>query len=440
MELDTWIRSIGERRWPILPDTLLALNDQITRHPDLIRFTDLANLTLSDPLLLFDLLRVIGGSRALQRNETIPSIEQSMMLIGLEGVVNRFGRLTPLDASDGRFSDEVLEAVGMWLARGRVAALVIKDWLSIDGEHKMEDCFVAALVYNLPACFYLLYRNEVPVGPLLLQVAGSFETDYPKVLDRFVRDMPLPSGLQQLLGPGAPSKRKQLLKLAVATANGLEQGHWRSQWQTGVDAAARLIGASYDEAYQAVVMATLQVARHSRAPGYGYPARELLWLEGEYHRIAPTATAALPVGASVETLLKEAMRHLANDLKFERILFLRYDKAQHILKLRYQVGLAETHPLRKMPIDLEPGSFFALLTSKPQSFHAPAQVRAKLVRKYQDAFFTHFGDQEFAVMTVFAENTLLGVFYVDNGLSGQPIDETVYHKFKELVTRLTHHG
>ncbi|GGY13066.1 HDOD domain-containing protein [Paludibacterium paludis] len=438
MELDNWIQSIAARRWPILPDTLAALHDQTSRHPDLIRFTDLANLTLSDPLLLFDLLRVIGGSRALQRNESVPSIEQAMMLIGLEGVVARFSRLVALDLSDGRFSPEVLEAVGMWLARGRVAALTIKDWLSAEGDHKVEDCFVAALVYNLPACFYLLYRNEVPVRPLLQQVADTFATDYPKVLEHFVRQVPLPVGLQQLLGGGAPNRRRQLLKLAVAAANGLEQGHWRSQWQTGVDAAARLMGIPGEEAYHSVVQAVLQVARHSRAPGYAFPVRELLFLEGEYHRIAPSAAASLPVGASVETALKEAVRHLANDLKFQRILFLRYDRPRHVLKLRYQVGLPESHPLRKLPVELEPGSFFALLTSKPQSFHAPAMVRAKLVHKYPDAFFDYLGDQEFAVMTVFTENTLHGVFYVDNGLTGQPIGDAVYMRFKELVARMTH--
>ena len=116
MELNSWLQSIAQRRWPILPDTLTELRQACARNSDLIDFTDLSNLILSDPLLLFDLIRVIGGSRTLQRNESMPSIEQSMMLIGLETAVNRFIKLTPLEPVAGRLLPSVIEDVEMWLA------------------------------------------------------------------------------------------------------------------------------------------------------------------------------------------------------------------------------------------------------------------------------------------------------------------------------------
>jgi len=45
---------------------------------------------------------------------------------------------------------------------------------------------------------------------------------------------------------------------------------------------------------------------------------------------------------------------------------------------------------------------------------------------------------EFAVMTLFAEHQLQGVFYADNGEDGGAIGEDVYRRFKELVMRLSH--
>jgi len=439
MELNSWLQSIASRRWPILPDTLADLRQACARNSDLINFTDLANLILSDPFLMFDLIRVIGGSRALQRNECMPSIEQSMLLVGLEPILTRFSRLTPLEPVAGRLHPAVIEDIGMWLAHGRVAAAIIKDWLSLAGEHKFEDSYIGALIYNLPACFYLLYSNRTSERPLLQEVAETFSTDYPKLLEQFIWTIPLPMGLLNVLSTSSGNHtRKQLLRLAVATANGLAQGTWRPQWQVGIDAAARLIGVSPDEAYEAVHYAVLHVAKHPRHKAYSYPARELLMLPGVLHQPEMQPIAPLDAAGQFETALRDTLRLMAGELKFRRVCYLRYDVDSHCLKLRYQVGLDEGHPLRSNAVNLEPGSFFSQMTSKEQSFHAPAHARPQLLAKYCDPFFTMMPGGEFAVMTLFAEHQLQGVFYADNGEDGGAIGEDVYRRFKELVMRLSH--
>ncbi|WP_047243211.1 HDOD domain-containing protein [Chromobacterium subtsugae] len=437
MDLNDWAKSIGEKRWPILPDTLNQLTDACARHSDLINFTDLANLCLSDPFLLLDLFRVVGNSRALQRNESIPSVEQTLMLMGLEAVVNRFGKIVPLEPSPGVLDPEVYEAVGDWLGRSRVAALLVKEWLSIMGELKVEDCFVAALLYNLPACVYMIQRNQLPDKPLLQEVSEAFDADYGQVLEAFVKHMPLPGGFKALIGAGAPTKRRQLLKLAIATANSLEQGVERSTWLVGVDTAAKMINVMPELAYMAVVHAVLNVARHPHVIGYTFPARALLLLPPGPRKGEMKKAAALSGEDQLEHAIRESIRFLANDLKFERVLYYHYEHDGHNLKLRYQVGVAGDSPLRKLPLDLEPGSFFGVFTSKPQSFHAPADVRSQLTRRYEDEFFQHVGDHEFALMTLFGGHKLSGVFYVDNARSGRGIDDATYHRFKDLVTRLT---
>jgi hypothetical protein len=438
MELNSWLQSIAQRRWPILPDTLTELRQACARNSDLIDFTELANLILSDPFLLFDLIRVIGGSRTLQRNESMPSIEQAMMLIGLETVVNRFIKLTPLEPVAGRLSPAVVEDIAMWLAHGRVAAAIIKDWLSLSGEHKFEDCYIAALIYNLPACFYLLYSNHTTERPLLQEVSETFGVGYPKVLEQFVWAMPLPMGLLTVLSTttGGVSKRKQLLRLAVATANGLVQGAWRPQWWVGIEAAARLIGVTPEEAYRVVPHAVMHVARNPRALAYSYPARELLMLPGSFNLPEMAPVAAMDEIGQMELALRDAVRHMVADLKFERALFLRYDSEGHCLKLRYQFGLSEGHALRTTAVGLEPGSFFALLTSKSQSFRASSHARAQICISYPDEFFRLMDGGEFVAMTLFSGHQLLGVYYADLGQQDTVISADGYHHFKEAVLRL----
>jgi hypothetical protein len=435
MELNSWLQSIAQKRWPILPTTLAELRHACARNSDFIDFTDLANLVLSDPFLLFDLIRVIGGSRALQRNESMPSIEQSMMLLGLEPVVTRFASLTPLEAVAGRLHPAVLEDITMWLAHGRVAAGIIKEWLALCNEHRVEDCYIGALIYNLPACFYLLYANRTFERPLLQEVAETFGTSYPKLLEQFAWAVPLPMGLMPVLSTtDGPNKRKQLLRLAVATANGLAQGAWRPQWQVGIEAAARLIGVSYDEAYRVVPNAILHVARNPRAKTYGYPARELIMLPGGFDQAEMRPVAAQD--GERDAALRNAVRQIASSLHLKRVLFLRYDKENHCLKLRYQLGLDPSHPLRTSAVGLEPGSFFSVLTSKAQCFHAPPQICAQLRASYTDSFFQLMDASEFAAMSLFDGHELQGVFYVDQGASGTAIDAEVYQQFKELVQPL----
>lgn len=437
MDLNNWSQTIADKRWPILPDTLNEVRDACARHSDLINFTYLANLCLSDPFLLLDLFRVVGNSRALQRNESIPAVEQTLLLMGLEAVVTRFNRIEALEPVPDKLDEDVYEAVGDWLGRSRVAALLVKEWLSIMGDLKVEDCFVAALLYNLPGCIYMIQRNRLPDRPLLQEMSDVFEADYAQILAAFIKAMPLPAGFNALLGPGAPNKRRQLLKLAIATANSLEHGVSRSTWQVGVDTAAKLINSTPEMAYQAVVHAVLNVARHPHVVGYTFPARALLLLPSDGKRMEMKKAAGLPGGDPLEKAIRESIRFLANDLKFERVLYYHYEHDGHMLKLRYQVGVSADSPLRRLSVELEPGSFFGVFTSKPQSFHAPASVRQQLTRRYDDVFFQHVGDQEFALMTLFGGHKLSGVFYVDNAASGRAIDDATYHRFKDLVTRLT---
>lgn len=440
MELENWFEAIAGRRWPIMPDTRTELRHLCSRHADLIRFTDLANLCLADPLLLFDLLRLVGSSKALQRNESNPAIEQMLMMVGLEGLTHRFNPLQAIAPIPGQLNPETIEAVGDWMGRSRVAALIVKEWLSIAKESRVDDCFVAALLYNLPAVFYLLFRNQVPDKPLLQAVADQFGSDYPKVLEGFVEATSLPVSLLQLYGAGSHNLRRQLLRLAVATANALEQGWWRPQWVVGVEAAARLMNVNYDTAYAAVGHAVLSVAQHPRSTGYTYPARQFILLKGEYKPVEMKEASVLSGPEQLEQALRESIRQVANELKFERVIFWRHEPQAHQLRLRYQIGLREGHPLRKLPLTLEDGTFLGLLAGKPQSFHAPASVRAQLARKYHDPFFQHIGDAEFAIMAIFTGKELAGVFYADNPDTGRPIDQDTYVRFKTLITQKAQHG
>ncbi|MGL6070229.1 histidine kinase [Craterilacuibacter sp.] len=437
MQLANWLDSVAAKRWPILPQTHARLQLLLARGGARLRYEELANLTLSDPFLLLDLLRLLASSAALQRSDSLPAVEQMLMVIGSDRILARYRQLPAWPAATDARSAAVQEEVASLMGRARIAALIIKSWLSFSGEHKIEDSFIAAEIYNLPACLYLLQRQHLTNRPVLQDMSEQFALDYPRLLSAFIQRMPLPVGLNGLLGEGAPSRRRQLLKLAVATAEGVDQGWWRASWQVGIDAAARLMGVGYAEAYAATVHAVLHVARHSEAPAYAFAARRFLALEGEIPlMLEPALVPALDAGARADLAVREALRHLANDLGFERVLFYRLDQAAAVLRLQFQIGLKTGDPLLHLVPALTPGSLLTLLLKRPQGFLVPQHQRAQLQAKYGDAWLAMLGSHDVALLSLYAGSAPLGVFLVDNAISGHAIDEASYKRFKITATRV----
>lgn len=439
MQADSWLQSVVSRRWPVLASSCHGARQMLARGSDQLSFEALANLTLADPLLLFDLLRLMAAQPALQSSGSMPAVEQMLMLLGSDGAARRFSTLHALQSSPGTLEPAVLEEVMAMLGRARVAAFIVKAWLSLAGEHKVEDCFVAAELYALPASLYLLDSNTLPNKPALQAVAEALGCDYPALLARFAKAAPLPEPLALLLGGGVPSRRRQLLKLAVATAEGVEQGAWRAPWQAGIEAAAQLIGVSYAEAYAAVVHAILQVARHAPVAPYGYAARRFLALEGEIPpHVLPQAAPQLDAAARIDLALREGLRHLANDLGFARVLF--YRAHGHALHLKYQIGIRRGDALASLAPSLAPGSLLALLVSRPQSFMAPSHALAGLHAKYGDALLPALGAGDKAFLSLYAGGHPLGLFVADDGGAGAPIPPATYNRFKMLATRIACDG
>ena len=436
MQLEQWLAGLVRRRLPVLPSSRRALG-RLLAEGDALSLEALANLTLSDPLMLFDLMRLCGSVSRLEASGKLPAVEQMLMLLGVDTVRSRFAALDTLSVAPGQLDADVAEEVRAMLGRGRIAAQIVKGWLALAGEPRVEDCFIAAEIYNLPACVYLLDSNTLTGKPPLQAAADAFGTDYPLLLSAFVRTLGLPAALGALLGPGSPNRQRGLLKLAVATAEGVDQGVWRAPWLAGVEAAARLCGASLDDALEVVQRAVLQVARSGTAPEYGFAARRLLALEGPVPLPLPRAHAAAAIDeARPDAAIREALRHLANDLGFSRVLYYRVDPAAACLRLRFQVGVREGEPLARLAPELGEGCLLSTLMSRAQCLFTPAHALEQLASRYGDALLTALGPGDKAFLSLWAQGVPLGLFVADNGAGGRAIDPATFNQFKALAAGL----
>jgi hypothetical protein len=164
-----------------------------------------------------------------------------------------------------------------------VAALIIKEWLSISGEHKVEDCFVAALIYNLPACLYLIYRNQLPDKPLLQEVPTISAPTIPSCWSSL--SAPFPAGRPaDLAGQWCTIQAQTVAEAGHGYGQLAGAGLVAGTVECRAGCGAKLIGATPQQVYLGVVQACLTVARQPRAPAYTYPARAILFIEGEYKR------------------------------------------------------------------------------------------------------------------------------------------------------------
>ena len=157
------------------------------------------------------------------------------------------------------------------MSRSRVAALLIKDWLSLMEEHRVEDCFVAALMHNVPAC---AFRAETGVDKsfadldVLARQAGFL--DYKQMIERFIESQRLSDLLLDLLTtPPGFDRRRLLLKSAIEVANMLEQGWWRIELVEKSSAWLTCWPRPFETIWHDMLQLVLNVARNPHVPGYG---------------------------------------------------------------------------------------------------------------------------------------------------------------------------
>lgn len=438
---EAWLELWAQRALPILQSTKSALTAYIGR-TEAARVDQVVELVLRDPLLTAHALRHINQRRRTSMAADVVSIENVILLMGLEAFVNQFSQLPTVESLLLPKQQARYFSLLRHIATARLAARLAREFGLLRYDSRLDEIYVTALLADLPL--------------LLRHLDAGLETQAPAVdlasvtFPLFAR-WRLPEAFNSLLDESsAASQRTMLHQSALRLADHLQLGWWQTGVADEVQLATQALAMPQFEVWALICRSLLHFARDDWPyPQIFPPARWLPMLPGEWPKPAvkappkpaKTETPSLQdilrelqhagqSGASFNQIMGLSIRAQADAIGLKRIVFGLLLAGQNLLKARYVVGASDDDPLRSFQVELSMPHLFTKLMLKPQSVWLNQANRSQFEALLPRGLRLAVGDGDFLAMSLFVEDKPVGIFYADN--HGAAISEAQYTAFKQV--------
>lgn len=436
--MKSWLGGVASSFYPVREVTihdLLILKD---KDESLINVSDLANVVLTEPLLVFQLLRHVGG---LQRSRTLTetlSVEHAILLIGFNQFFSLISNLPILENSVSRDRVDCIVAA---YSKARLSAWLIKEWLALIDEHRVEEYFVAALLYYVPYCCKAIEFSFDLDDSLDDAFKKCFSLPYEIALENFLALSKLPQQAYNLLIQSHDTDRRKLtLRAAIQVTSKFYEGWWSRPVNSMLQNAADLLQQQVDYLWQVMVQVILYLVRHSRGGDYRLFAQSILYIPSspiisENEFLFLDWQESTQKSCTVELNIREKLSSLALQLGVDRLSFFGFDAAQNLLINQYRIGFEHEDPIISQPIFCG-GDFFGPFCRKTQAIRvSPSQI-SLILNKFRDSFFNRSAPSGFAMVSLVIDSEIYGVYYIDNYISNREISDSIYFYFKKSIISL----
>lgn len=438
--MKSWLAGVATSVYPVREITIQNLLALKNKEESQINVSDLANVVLTEPLLVFQLLRHVGSlKRSRTLTETL-SVEHAILLIGLNQFFNLVDKLPILEKS---VSKEKVACVMAAYSKARISAWLIKEWLALIDEHRVEEYFVAALIYYVPYCCkaidFLFDIND----SLDDSFKKCFSLPYEIALEGFLSISSLPKQASSLLIQSHESDRRRLtLRAAIQITSKFNEGWWSRSVNSMLQNAADLLQQQVEYLWQVMVQVILYLVRHSREGNYRLFAQSILYIpsspivsENEFLFFDWQDKTQDKSAMSMALSIKDRLSSLALQLGVDRLSFFGFDSSQNLLVNQYRIGFEHEDPIIAQPISCVSG-FFEQFCRKTQAIRVAPNQLDVVFNKFKDSFFKRSAASGFAMVSLVIDGEIQGVYYIDNYVSSREISDAAYASFKKSVISL----
>ncbi len=436
--MKAWLTGINSAVYPVREVTiqnLLALKD---KEESQINVSDLANVVLTEPLLVFQLLRHVGSlKRSRTLTETL-SVEHAILLIGFNQFFNLIANLPILEKSVPK---NRVDCIVLAYSKARLSAWLIKEWLALIDEHRVEEYFVAALLYYVPYCCKSIEFSFDLNDSLDESFKKCFSLPYDIALEGFLNVSSLPKQAANLLIQSHETDRRRLaLRAAIQITSRFNEGWWSRPVNSMLQNAADLLQQQVEYLWQVMVQVILYLVRHSRGGDYRLFAQSILYIPSspivsENEFLFLDWQDQSQEKSSITLSIRERLSSLALQLGVDRLSFFGFDSAQNLLINQYRIGFEHEDPIISQPISC--GSiFFEPFCRKTQAIRVASDQLEGVFSKFKDPFFKRAAASGFAMVSLVIDGEIHGIYYIDNYISGRGISDSVYLSFKKSVISL----
>lgn len=433
--MKSWLAEIATSLYPVREVTIQNLLILKDKEESQLNVSDLANIVLTEPLLVFQLLRHVGSLKRTRTLTETLSVEHAILLIGFNQFFNLISKLPILEKT---IPKDRVDCIVSAYSKARLSAWLIKEWLALIDEHRVEEYFVTALLYYVPYCCKAIEFSFDLKDSLDDSFKKCFSLPYDIALEGFLNLSNLPQQAANLLIQSHESDRRRLtLRAAIQVTSRFNEGWWSKSVNSMLQNAADLLQQQVDYLWQVMVQVILYLVRHSRGGDYRLFAQSILYIPSspivsENEFLFLDWQDKSQEKNSITLNIREKLSSLALQLGVDRLSFFGFDAAKNLLINQYRIGFEHEDPIIMQPISCE-SSFFGPFCRKTQAIRVSSEQLNYISSKFRDSFFNRSASSGFAMVSLVIDGDIQGVYYIDNYISRREISDSVYASFKKSI-------
>lgn len=480
-----WLARLERRPLPLFAATVQSL--RVLQEDSGASVGRLCNEWLLDPGFAVALLKRVNSGRRGGLSSPVGAIQGAALLLGvqqLKQIPRGLPQLT-LPAPDVAWQG-YMRAV----SRAYHAAYQAYDWATSAGDKMPMEIFEAAFLSyvgelgvrstcgdHLPRIKTLVQRHGRAPADAETAVLGCTLSDLTKALVAVWR-LPRLVIDAMVADDDVPILRTALVRHAVRLADCAEYGWYTEPVDTCLETVAPLLELPVAEVARGVHRVAVAAARDTLSFAVRPAAALLIRTDGpepedellpEDSAIAAEASAVEPAPVAADTttptapeqapyerirdeiehavaggrmtlrqLMAAVMRGFTQGLGLSRVVFAMLSRDQQRLQARYLGGATTQGRISGFLIDLRQAALFRNLLQKPHAIWVNEANQAELWPLLPAAFKELIDTDTFYAMSVFVDQTPIGVFYADRLLAGEPLDEASFERFQALCRTAAH--
>jgi len=464
--ISEWITYVKDKPIPVLSKTLAEL--QIICKRDDAPIHKIVSIVEHDPGLIAELLRQCNHTKGHKLDRDISSVQQSIMLVGIQRLAHIANTLPSLEES---LSEQARQQVFRTFCRAYHAGSQATYWARQRRDMMPDEIFAATQLHYLGEMILSIHAPEQLLTAFKLrreQNISSEEAQYIVLgfsIDQLslaiAQDWKLPNLVKEALqSENASNPRGFSIMMAVQLSR-LGTINWYSDKMYSIyKHMSKVLGVEeHDVSRQAHILA-VDIAHQNKFKGVLQAAALLVYCPQpptkNIQKIKQTSAqdyqadiCLMPqvnlIQATIKSLrcaanarqdknkiLGICLKGLHDGIGLNRVTYAKVDSELRTLSAATSVGSENDPIFNKFSIRLKEKDLFKMLLTKPQAICINDSTRDDFWPLVPDEFKKIIGTNSFVAMSIFSKNKPIGIIYADRHTSSCQIDNSSYQYFKRL--------
>ncbi len=463
--LDEWLARIGRNPVPVLAKTVEDLRDRCRRDKSTI--ADLAAVVERDPGLTVFLLRLANSQTAGPLRSDVTSVQQALMMMGIDQVSELPDKLPVLETS---LPEDSRKQLLKCFSRAYHAARQATHWAGMRHDMSPDEVFAATQLHFLGEMFVAMYDPALLDKIVQVQIEDKIAAEeaqyivlgfsFDQLTARLARLWHLPELVLEALHPeNARYPRAYGIMLAVQLARGAAHDWYTPRMQQIEQDCADWLERDIDDIVSGVHRLAVEVARDASLypvpPAAAnlprvQPARPAAPPPTEPATASDTGICLMPQLAVLQDLLHQLkqtdpktpvyqlisliLKGMHDGIGLNRVVFARLGQDNMVLRAEKIIGADNDPHFSRFEISLHQPHLFTRLMDKQQAILINDATRSKFWSLVPEEFQKLIGINSFIAMSVHVDGKPFGMFYGDRHSNSCQIDDKSYQYFKTICT------